>query len=169
MGFSNLSLYICSVALLLAARVSLARKVGYAPNPSNPHQDFVDEHNRARAAVGVGPIRWNDTVAAYAQNYANTRIRGCDMEHSGGPYGENLAEGYGEMTGAQAVKFWVTERPNYDYGSNKCVGDECGHYTQVVWRNSVHLGCARAKCDNNWVFVICSYDPPGNYEGERPY
>ncbi|KAL6213197.1 hypothetical protein ACLB2K_012644 [Fragaria x ananassa] len=91
------------------------------------------------------------------------------MEHSEGPYGENLAEGYGEMTGAQAVKFWVTEKPNYDYASNKCVGDECGHYTQVVWHNSVHLGCARAKCTNGWVFVICSYDPPGNFEDERPY
>ncbi|CAN6685418.1 hypothetical protein ACFX13_035763 [Malus domestica] len=168
MGYSsNLLLCIFSTALILAAHTSIARKVGYYP--PNPHQDFVDEHNRARAAVGVGPIKWNDTVAAYAQQYANTRVRGCDMEHSGGPYGENLAEGYGEMTGAQAVKFWVTEKPNYNYASNKCVGDECGHYTQVVWRNSIHLGCARVKCDNNWVFVICSYDPPGNYEDERPY
>ncbi|XP_008245978.1 PREDICTED: basic form of pathogenesis-related protein 1-like [Prunus mume] len=77
------------------------------------------------------------------------------MVHSQGPYGENLAEGYGEMTGGQAMKFWVTEKPNYDYASNTCVGDVCGHYTQVVWRNSTHVGCARAKCKNGWMFVIC--------------
>ena len=159
-----------SLALILASHPALACKVGKGiPYDPSGHQGFVNEHNVARAAVGVGPITWNYSLAAYAQRYANTRIHGCDMEHSEGPYGENLAEGYGEMTGAQAVKFWVTEKPNYDYASNKCVGDECGHYTQVIWRNSVHLGCARAKCTNGWVFVICSYDPPGNYEDERPY
>ena len=133
------------------------------------HIDFVDTHNAIRAEVGVAPLSWNKTLAAYARNYANSRIADCDMEHSGGPYGENLAEGYGQMTGEQAVKFWATEKDHYDYASNSCVNDECGHYTQVVWRNSVHLGCARAKCHNGWMFVICSYDPPGNYEGERPY
>ena len=140
------------------------------PTPSHPHQDFIDEHNKARAEVGVGPITWNDTLAAYAQKYADSKIDTCEMVHSEGPYGENLAEGHGEMTGAQAVKFWVTEKDNYDYASNKCVGDdECGHYTQVVWRNSTRLGCASAKCKNGWVFVICNYDPPGNYQDERPY
>ncbi|TYH88936.1 hypothetical protein ES332_D01G223400v1, partial [Gossypium tomentosum] len=48
-------------------------------------------------------------------------------------------------------------------------GDDCLHYTQVVWSKSVNLGCARAKCANGWVFVICSYDTVGNVEGQRPY
>ncbi|XP_030523317.1 basic form of pathogenesis-related protein 1-like [Rhodamnia argentea] len=133
------------------------------------HQDFVDEHNAARAEVGVGPIAWNGTVAAYAQKYADERIGDCNLEHSGGPYGENLAEGYGVLSGRDSVKMWVGEKDNYDYDSNSCVGGECLHYTQVVWRKSVHLGCARVKCDNGWWFVICNYAPPGNYEGERPY
>ncbi|XP_008236236.1 PREDICTED: basic form of pathogenesis-related protein 1-like [Prunus mume] len=165
MGVINKLLFgIFSIALILSTHVSQAR-----PNKEPHHQDFIDEHNRARAEVGVGPIKWNDTVAAYAQKYADSKIETCEMVHSQGPYGENLAEGYGEMTGGQAVKFWVTEKPNYDYASNTCVGDVCGHYTQVVWRNSTHVGCARAKCKNGWMFVICSYYPPGNYIGERPY
>ncbi|KAL5560886.1 hypothetical protein UlMin_030633 [Ulmus minor] len=132
-------------------------------------QDFVAAHNVARKAVGVGLINWNDTVAAYAQNYAERRMNDCDMEHSEGPYGENLMEGWDEVSGGDATRFWVSEKPHNDYASNQCVGDECGHYTQVVWRKSIHLGCARAKCRNGWMFVICNYDPPGNYEGERPY
>ncbi|TYG84087.1 hypothetical protein ES288_D01G221500v1, partial [Gossypium darwinii] len=48
-------------------------------------------------------------------------------------------------------------------------GDDCLHYTQVVWSKSVNLGCAIAKCANGWVFVICSYDTVGNVEGQRPY
>ena len=135
----------------------------------NTPQDFLEVHNQARAEVGVSPLSWNHTLEAYAQHYADERIPDCDLEHSMGPFGENLAEGYGEMKGSDAVKFWLTEKPNYSYHSNSCVNDECLHYTQIVWRGSVHLGCARAKCDNGWVFVICSYDPPGNIEGERPY
>ncbi|KAJ4716069.1 Pathogenesis-related protein 1 [Melia azedarach] len=133
------------------------------------HQDFVNAHNAARAEVGVGPITWNDSVAAYAQDYADHRIGDCNLDHSMGPYGENLAEGYGKLDGVDAVKMWVSEKPNYDYASNSCVGDECLHYTQIIWRKSVSLGCGRVKCHNGWWFVICSYYPPGNIEGERPY
>ncbi|XP_060667192.1 basic form of pathogenesis-related protein 1-like [Ziziphus jujuba] len=140
---------------------------------SNPNQDFVDAHSATQAEVGVGPITWNWTVVAYAQNYANQKIENCKMEHSGGPYGKNLVEGNGSMTGEEAVKFWVTKKLEKDYRTNSCVGDESLYYTQVVWRKSVHLGCARVKCHNgwmySWMFVICNYDPPGNYDGERPY
>ena len=136
----------------------------------NSHQDFVNAHNVARAEVGVGPIRWNHTIAAYAQDYANKRIGDCDLTHSMGPYGECLAEGYAILSAVDAVNLWVNEKQYYDYESNSCIGtDECRHYTQVVWRDSVHLRCARVKCDNDWLFVICDYDPPGNDEDERPY
>ncbi|TXG62755.1 hypothetical protein EZV62_009749 [Acer yangbiense] len=91
------------------------------------------------------------------------------MDNSIGPYGENLAEGYGQMDVVDVVKFWASEKPHYDYKSNSCVDDECLHYTQIVWSTSVHVGCGRIKCENGWLFVICSYDPPGNIEGQRPY
>ncbi|KAF3957848.1 hypothetical protein ACB098_07G081000 [Castanea mollissima] len=159
MGFSKFLLAICFLGLALI-HVSLAQ---------NSQSDFVQAHNVARAKVGVGPIKWNDTIAAYAQNYANTKIGDCKLEHSQGPYGENLAEGYDTFSGVEAVNLWVAEKPNYNHNSNKCVGGECLHYTQVVWRDSVNLGCARVKCHNGWMFIICSYDPPGNYYGERPY
>ncbi|XP_058751660.1 basic form of pathogenesis-related protein 1-like [Vicia villosa] len=138
-------------------------------NISLAHQEFLDVHNQARKEVGVRPLTWNTTLEAYAQNYANSRIDDCAMEHSMGPYGENLAEGHGEMKDADAVKFWLTEKPFYDYDSNKCVQDECLHYTQIVWRDTVHLGCGKANCKNGWVFVICSYSPVGNIDGQRPY
>ncbi|KAL5096541.1 hypothetical protein RYX36_000868, partial [Vicia faba] len=76
-----------------------------------------------------------------------------------GPFGDNLAGGYGEMKDADAVKFWLTEKLNYDYVSNSCVNDECLHYTQIVWCDTVHIGCANAKCMNGWVFAIYSYSP----------
>ncbi|KAH1122830.1 hypothetical protein J1N35_005990 [Gossypium stocksii] len=161
MWFTKLSSAICFMALCLS----------HLSEAQNSPQDFVNAHNVIRAAVGVGPLVWNRTVASYAQKYADKRMKDCEMEHSYGPYGENLAEGYGNLDGVDAVKMWASEKPDYDHSSNSCAsgGDDCLHYTQIVWSKSVHLGCGRAKCANGWVFVICSYDPVGNVEGERPY
>lgn len=153
----SLPIYLIGAALL---HVILAQ---------NSPQDYLNVHNAARAQVGVGPMTWDGKVEAYAKQYANKRINDCGLVHSGGPYGENIAEASYALTGAQAVKLWVDEKPHYDYKSNSCVGGQCGHYTQVVWRNSVRLGCARVMCKNGWWFVTCNYDPPGNYPGERPY
>ncbi|CBI25103.3 unnamed protein product, partial [Vitis vinifera] len=119
--------------------------ISYAQNSP---QDFLDAHNVARAEVGVGPMSWDNTVAAYAQNYTNQRIGDCNLVHSGGPYGENLAWGSPSLTGIDAVNL---------------------HYTQVIWRNSLRLGCARAQCNSGGWFVTCNYDPPGNYVGQRPF
>ncbi|XP_023538576.1 basic form of pathogenesis-related protein 1-like [Cucurbita pepo subsp. pepo] len=139
-------------------------------NAQNTPRAYLALHNRARAQVGVGPMQWSNTVAAYAQAYAEKRKGDCAMIHSTGPYGENIAAGYyPEFTGADAVKLWANEKPLYDHASNKCVGGECGHYTQMVWRSSVRLGCARVPCKANSQFVVCNYDPPGNYIGEKPY
>ncbi|KDP35900.1 hypothetical protein JCGZ_09872 [Jatropha curcas] len=133
-------------------------------------QDYVNAHNTARAAVGVGPVTWDNTVAAYARNYANRHIGDCRLVHSGGPYGENLAGSSGYLSGTAAVKLWVDEKAFYNYNSNTCAaGKVCGHYTQVVWRNSVRIGCAKVKCNNGGTFITCNYDPPGNYVGQRPY
>lgn len=135
----------------------------------NAPQDYLRAHNAARAQVRVGPMRWDAKVAAYARNYANKRKGDCRLVHSGGPYGENLAWSSGDMSVASAVKMWVDEKRFYNYQSNSCVGGVCGHYTQVVWRKSVRLGCARLRCNTGGTFIICNYDPPGNYAGQRPY
>ncbi|KAL5537380.1 hypothetical protein UlMin_042322 [Ulmus minor] len=131
-------------------------------------QDYLNAHNKARAEVGVGPMAWDNKVAAYAQGYANQRVD-CSLVHSSGPYGENLAMSFGDLSGTAAVEMWIREKKNYDYNSNSCVGGDCLHYTQVVWRNSVRLGCAEVRCHNGGTFIICNYDPPGNWIGEWPY
>ncbi|KAJ6716441.1 CYSTEINE-RICH SECRETORY PROTEIN-RELATED [Salix koriyanagi] len=133
-------------------------------------QDYLDAHNTARAAVGVGPLTWDTTVQAYAQNYANQRAGDCNLVHSGGPYGENLAWRFPDLSGTDAVKMWVDEKAYYDYDSNSCAADQqCGHYTQVVWADSARLGCAKVKCSTGGTFIGCNYDPPGNVVGQKPY
>ncbi|KAH6789886.1 basic pathogenesis-related protein 1 [Perilla frutescens var. frutescens] len=136
----------------------------------NSPQEYLDAHNVARALVGVGPITWDEKVANFARNYVRQRICNCNLVHSTKrPYGENLAKGSGDFTGRVAVGLWVEERASYNPSSNYCVGGQCLHYTQVVWRNSTCVGCARARCNNGWWLVSCNYNPPGNYVGQRPY
>ncbi|KAK9271785.1 hypothetical protein L1049_002149 [Liquidambar formosana] len=161
---------LCIQRLFLGAKYASFLQPWSIPPMPKTHQspqDYIDAHNAARTEVGVGPMTWDDTVAAYAQSYANQHIGDCNLVHSNGPYGENLAMSSGDLTGTDAVKMWVDEKANYDYNSNSCTQGMCGHYTQVVWSNSVRLGCAKVQCSNGGTFISCNYDPRGNYVGER--
>lgn len=134
-------------------------------------------HNDARAAVQppaaqpIQPLSWSSEVAAAAQAHANR----CDFRHSGNGYGENLFATSGSVTPADVVAAWVSEAADYDHASNSCDGT-CGHYTQVVWADSLRLGCGVAKCTAGspfsggaWQIWVCNYDPPGNVIGRPPY
>jgi pathogenesis-related protein 1 len=161
MVLSNTPLALLCLFGLTLLRLSFAQ---------NTQQDYLKAHNDARAAVGVGPLTWDNKVAAYARDYANKRIGDCSLVHSGGPYGENIAWSSADLSGTAAVKLWVDEKASYNYNSNSCAaGKVCGHYTQVVWRNSVRLGCAKVRCNSGGTFITCNYDPRGNYVGQKPY
>ncbi|XP_078430496.1 pathogenesis-related protein PRB1-3-like [Wolffia australiana] len=135
--------------------------------------DYLISHNAARAEVGVGPLFWNPGLEAYAFGYSLIRSIDCALIHSRGPYGENIYIGHGQgaSAGIDAVRWWYNEKPLYDYATNECIGDtDCLHYTQMVWRGSVFMGCARVRCrDGINYFVSCNYYPRGNIEGERPF
>ncbi|KAJ4716074.1 Pathogenesis-related protein 1 [Melia azedarach] len=134
-------------------------------------QDFVDAHNAARQQVGVGPVTWDDKLAAYARNYANQRSDDCDLIHSSNcPYGENLALSSGDLSATKAVNGWVDEKAYYNYDTDTCAtGKTCGHYIQVVWLKSVRIGCAKVRCKTGGTFIGCNYDPRGNHLGQKPY
>ncbi|KAH6789887.1 CAP secretory protein [Perilla frutescens var. frutescens] len=158
----SLTILVSIVALSTLTKPSAAQ---------NAAQDYVNAHNTPRGQVGVGSVTWNTTLASYAQVYANQRVSDCALTHSNGPYGENLAKGStSSFTGVTAVNLWAAEKQYYDHTSNSCIGgNQCLHYTQVVWHDSTQIGCARVHCNNGWYYVICSYWQPGNWVGESPY
>jgi uncharacterized protein YkwD len=140
-------------------------------------------HNQVRASVdttpGIPPLTWNASLAATAQAWSaqcmdtdgNGLIDHNPNRSDGHPYyvGENIYGGSGMPTGPDAVDLWVSEAANYDYATNSCSG-VCGHYTQVVWRNTAELGCALYDCPSLTYrySIVCDYGPGGN-DGGLPY
>ncbi len=126
-------------------------------------------HNAIRARVNIPPLEWSDRLAVRARDWAHLLLSRGQFRHSpNSPFGENLFEIRGASASPpEVVSHWADESRDYDYKNNRCRG-VCGHYTQLVWRNTRNVGCAAARGRNREVWV-CVYDPPGNWIGERPY
>ncbi|CAO2187873.1 unnamed protein product [Urochloa humidicola] len=166
-----------AAAVALALVFSMA--VASMAQNTGEKQEFLSLHNDARREVGVEDVVWDETVAAFARAYAARRAGDCSVVHSENAerwmlnYGENIA-GVSSLTVAGAVQMWVREKQYYDSASGMCmIGRpeelKCGHYTQVVWRNTKAIGCARVMCDNGGIFITCNYSPAGNVIGQRPF
>ncbi|XP_006343540.1 pathogenesis-related protein PR-1-like [Solanum tuberosum] len=136
---------------------------------------FLFHHNLVRATKMELPLTWDSNLENYAKWWASSRREDCRLMHSfeEGYFklGENIYWGSGNTwTPTDAVNAWADEKKYYDYASNSCVeGQLCGHYTQIVWKSTRKVGCARVICDSGDVFMTCNYFPPGNYIGEKPY
>jgi len=141
-----------------------------SPKASMP-QEMVNAHNQWRSQVGVPALEWSSELANYAQEWANHLIERGTFEHrQQNQYGENLFMGRGrQWSPTEVVNSWGNEIEDYNYGNNSCRPNKvCGHYTQIVWRDTTEVGCAVARRGNTEVWV-CNYNPPGNYIGEKPY
>ncbi|XP_026440521.1 pathogenesis-related protein 1C-like [Papaver somniferum] len=136
---------------------------------------YLFAHNWIRAQKWEMPLIWDSQLEKYARSWAIQRKSDCNLRHSfpegNFKLGENIYWGSGTTwEPMDAVNAWAGEEKFYSYATNTCqAGKECGHYTQIVWRNTRRIGCARVECDDGDVFMNCNYGPPGNIIGERPY
>jgi len=154
-----------------------------SPIKVNPRQ-IISTHNRFRAKHGLNGLSWSNELASYSQEWANTlkNTNACRMRHRpNNSYGENLSwaspvswsdgkRTIQQITSADVVNDWGNEDKWYNYQRNSCQpGRKCGHYTQMVWKDTTQVGCAVAICKDLSQVWVCNYNPPGNYVGQRPY
>ncbi len=152
---------------------------------------MISSHNKVRVDHQQVPLSWSNSLSQYAQQWVNhlASTQNCAMIHrpnqGGGrfeqQYGENLfwasaeklSNGTNKLQNFSAkdiVKAWAEEEEYYDYQNNLCQpGEDCGHFTQMVWHESRQVGCAMAICPDKSQLWACNYYPRGNYIGEWPY
>jgi uncharacterized protein YkwD len=135
-------------------------------------------HNRERATLGIGPLRWNPALAVSAQRWADHLAITGTFEHAPEtprhPEGENLwagSKGYFPLEAR--VDAWIREKQNFKRGTfpdNSVTGNvaDVGHYTQLMWRDTHEVGCATATGAREDV-LVCRYSSAGNYVGERAF
>ncbi|SFS89525.1 CAP domain-containing protein [Brevundimonas viscosa] len=144
---------------------------------SEVERRLLDAHNAERARVGVAPLRWADSLEAEARVWARQLIGSSTFAHDPAPHGhgENLWTGWGGRvwTPEEMVGEWAAERADYRHGPFPNVSRtgnwaEVAHYTQLVWRDTTHVGCAVESRGDRSV-LACRYAPPGNIDGRTAY
>jgi hypothetical protein len=159
-------------ALMLTLVSPLAQ--GSLGRLDQPEIRILASHNRERAALGVGPLQWDEGLARDAAVWGERMVRLGYLVHSDAPQGENLWAGTRGYYSIEAmVGLWADEKKHYKPGvfpANSRTGNlaDVGHYTQLVWRETRNVGCAitQGKHDD---FLVCRYSSPGNVIGERPF
>ena len=163
---------------LLFGMLAAASAHGTNAATSSPYDPLakriLDMHNRERAAVGAPPLLWDPFLAESAASYGPTLARIGRLAHSPRDsrpgQRENLAmAATGHYSPEFLLNMWVAEknlfRPGvYPHVSTTGFWKDVSHYTQMIWKETTHVGCALHRGGGN-DFLICRYSPPGNKDG----
>ncbi len=143
---------------------------------SEDESRLLEAHNRERARLGATSLIWSQALEAEARDWAVELIDSGRFAHDPRPHGhgENLWMGWGDrfFTPENMVGDWIAERRDYRPGVFPNVsrtGDwvAVGHYTQLIWGGTTHVGCAVERRGDR-ALLACRYSPPGNIDGHRP-
>ena len=146
--------------------------------PTRFDQRILAPQNQARLKLGLEPLSWNDGLAQQAQHWADFLASTGQFMHAPenplAPEGENIWAGTKGYYAPEAmVDAWVREKRYFQPGvfpNNSTTGnvEDVGHYTQIVWRDTTQVGCAKASGAREDI-LVCRYAQAGNYIGDRPF
>ena len=150
--------------------------LSFYSNDKHPEVDkdaLLERHNHYRRTVGVPDLKWSDELADIAQKWANKLAKDCRFYHSKVPYGENIYWSSGSSTEKEVVDAWGSEKKYFNHKNPTYKGNrrssKAGHYSQMIWRNTTHVGGAKQNCKHGEEIWVCNYDPYGNVIGEKAY
>ena len=148
---------------------------GMVQSPSDDEQAMLDVHNEARHDFGVPPLLWDAGLAASAAEYAKVIAETGQLVHAPREGREHerenlLATNIGYRSPAEMIEVMVAEKQYYKpgiYPDISTTGDwyPVGHYTQIVWPWTTHVGCA-IESGEFFEYTVCRYTPPGNRDGD---
>ncbi|VDP18760.1 unnamed protein product [Heligmosomoides polygyrus] len=149
---------------------------GEAENPLGSSSGYAPKAARMRKMVYDCNIELN----------AMRNAAGCKYGHSSNTDRPGLGENIWAMWGPAnysllkaaegATGSWFSELKDPGMPEENVLSDAVlsrpkaiGHYTQIVWQSTYHLGCGLANCPGNMCYAVCQYGPPGNYRNSLVY
>jgi uncharacterized protein YkwD len=159
-----------------------APKTPSGPPPGGYAAKVIRHHNVHRSNHSVPDVQWDQGLADTAMKIAQTCVYAHNTDMDGGGYGQNIAAGIpaDNITAAITDAFYNGEVGWYKayYGREPTANFEhWGHFSQIVWKGTSHVGCATFDCSATGLsgltssnipphFTVCNYKNPGNYDGE---
>jgi hypothetical protein len=107
---------------------------------------YLSAHNAYRSAVGVSSFTWDDTLQSNAEQWAQHLADNKLLKHSDvTDQGENLWKG-GPNNHYMMIQDWgdaKSEFVNNAFPEVSKTGNwvDVGHYTQIIWKDTVKVGC----------------------------
>lgn len=166
-------LIIFFIILLIFSTVDLL----YSKDEDNlMRKEVLAAHNKYRAELNIPPLVWSKKLAINAEKWALhlAQSNGRLYHSKGSGEGENLWQGTsGYFSSSYKVDSWGNEKKYFKNGvfphvSTSGNWSDVGHYTQMIWRDTTHVGCATVSV-KNYDILVCRYSPPGNYIGQKVY
>lgn len=112
----------------------------------------IHHHNYHRTNHSAPKIQWDAGLAATAMSIAKNCIYAHNMTASSTPYGQNIAAGYnaGMISNTITELFYDNEEPSFIYYGQAQPDmsnfGAWGHFSQIVWKATTHVGCATWEC-----------------------
>ncbi|XP_064457175.1 uncharacterized protein LOC135368027 [Ornithodoros turicata] len=134
-------------------------------------KDSLAWHNYYRSLHGTPPLALCPKLNEVAKKWAQQLAVNDKFEHSpDDTYGENVYVKWSsnpnhQITGRDAVESWYSEIAEYRWNGQEPDLAATGHFTQLIWRDTTHVGTSFARSANNKILVVANYNPPGNVTG----
>jgi len=152
-----------------------------APVLDSYSSKVVFHHNIHRLNHTSPELSWDQGLADTAQKIASSCYYAHNTDMDGGGYGQNIAAGTKPEDIAQVVtdEFYngeVNAYANYYGVENPPDFEVWGHFSQVVWKATTHVGCYTQYCPGGLssdvpmtgiapYFTVCNYKEVGNMGG----
>ncbi|GLB34051.1 putative SCP / Tpx-1 / Ag5 / PR-1 / Sc7 family of extracellular domains containing protein [Lyophyllum shimeji] len=157
-----------SAARALPSHPSAAHALSKRGSPAQINA-FLFAHNVIREAHAAPDLTWSTELASLAEEWADN----CVFQRTEGilretPYGELHVAATGVFPISNAINQFVLDEVEYNPAK-----PTYNHWTQIVWKSTTEVGCARSQCDNMLghatgvaTYYVCLYNPAGNIIGQ---
>lgn len=136
---------------------------------------ILEQHNLHRKNHSAPDLAWDDDLANIAAEIASSCQYAHNVSAGGGGYGQNIGAGAPEneinkMITNQMYNDEIMFYPSYGKEPDMSKFEVWGHFSQIVWKDTTHVGCFTQYCSKGLggvgsnvspYFTVCNYKPVG--------